>query len=248
MQNKYRGTLVQNKASIIIGFASFLLMTAPMQATPVGTLSLANCSGGGVIVTATTIDWTLPVGGGNGCIQTGVLTNVSYGSGSNLGAGVQGTIIDLTGGLPVANFLTFAGAPGLHFDLLQLGPSVSNTNCAALTLGQSCSAVVGSPFLLTLSSLTSSTVSLQAAGTAGDSVSSSSIWSGGFTTQIANMTPAQIQAAISTPGGSVASTYSGDFRVTIVGGVSTVPEPGTAMLFGTGILLISMRLIKRINS
>ena len=246
MHNKYRGTLVQNKTSIIIGIASFLLIAAPTQATPVGTLSLANCSGGGVVVTATTIDWTLPVGGGNGCIQTGVGTNVNYGAGSNLGAGVTGNILDLTGSLP-ANFITFISAPGLHFDLLQLGPSTSNTNCAALTLGNSCSAVAGSPFLLTLSSLTSSTVSLQASGTAGDSVSSNSIWSGGFTTQIAGMTPAQIQSVIAA-GGSVASTYSGDFRVTIIGGVTIIPEPGTAVLFGMGICLISMRLIKRANS
>ena len=234
--------LMQHKSLIMIGIASFLLMTGPIQATPIGTLTLANCAGGGVIVTATTIDWTLPVGGGNGCIQTGVGTAVTYGLGSTLGPGIQGTILDLTGAFPI-NFITFLSAPGLHFDLLQLGPSTANTNCAALTIGQSCSAAAGSPFLLTLSSLTSSTVSLQASGTAGDSVSSSSVWSGGFTTQIANMTPAQIQAAIAN-GGSVSSTYSGDFRVTITG----VPEPGTAILMGMGVFLIAVRLVKRPNS
>ena len=248
MQNILRGMPVQNKSSIIIGIAGFLLMASSTQATPVGTLTLANCSGGGVIVSATTIDWTLPVGGGNGCVQTGVLTNVTYGAGSILGTGVQGSILDLTAGTFPANFITFASAPGLHFDLLQLGPASSNTNCAALMIGDSCSAVAGSPFLLTRSSTAGTTVSLQALGTAGDSVSSSSIWQGGFTTQIADKTPAQIQAAIAVPGGTVSSTYSGDFRVTIVGGAIITPEPGTALLMGMGVFLIAVRVIKRPNS
>ncbi len=241
MQNNYRGMLIQKKSSILIGIASFLLMTVPIQATPIGSLSLANCSGGGVIVTATTIDWTLPVGGGNGCIQTGVGTNVTYGLGSTLGPGVTGSILDLTGSFPI-NFITFLSAPGLHFDLLQLGPSTINTNCAALMIGESCSAVAGSPFLLTKNSATDTTVTLRASGSAGDLISSNSIWSGAFTTQVP-MTPAEIQATIA-GGGSVASTYSGDFRVTITG----VPEPGTAILMGMGFFLIAVRLVKRANS
>jgi len=225
----------------IVGGLAFCLM--PARATPLGHLDVANCGAGGVTVGGITIDWTQPVGGGNGCIQTGAGTNVTFGTSSTLTAGVAGTILDLTAGvLPVANFMTFTGATGLHFDLGGLGPGSSNTTCTGLTLGNSCSAFAGSPFILTLTGTTATTVTLSAFGTAADGVGPASNWSGGFTTQIANMTPAQIQAAIAA-GGSVSSTYSGDFDATLSS--VTTPEPGSAGLLALGMGLLAFGFMGR---
>src|SRR5689334_6279756 len=103
--------------------AAFLFCLTPASAAVSGTLALANCSGGGVLVSATTIDFTLPVGGGTGCISTATKTNVTYATGTLLPA-VAGTIKDLVSGGPaiVVDFMTFAGNSDLHFDLTQLGP------------------------------------------------------------------------------------------------------------------------------
>src|SRR5260221_6138125 len=140
--------------------AAFLFYLAPASAAVSGTLSIANCSGGGVAVSATTIDFTLPVGGGTGCIATATNTNVAYSTGTLLPA-VAGTIKDLTSGGPsiVLDFMTFSGNPDLHFDLTQLGPGVNNTDCVNLALGDSCSAVAGSPFILQKTA-TGTTISL----------------------------------------------------------------------------------------
>src|SRR4051812_39663168 len=84
------------------------------SAAVVGNLSTANCAGNGVIVTATTIDWTDPIGPPDGCIVTGIGTNVDYGAGV-LGPATFGRILDLPPvipGIPVLNFMTFNSGPG----------------------------------------------------------------------------------------------------------------------------------------
>ena len=70
---KLKGLGVQGAFCVL---AAFLFSITPASAAVIGHLDVANCAGGGVIVNATTIDFTLPVGGGNGCIQTGTGTNV----------------------------------------------------------------------------------------------------------------------------------------------------------------------------
>src|SRR5882724_11049337 len=132
-------------------FAAFLFSITPVSAAVIGHLDIANCAGGGVTVTATTIDFTLPVGGGFGCIQTGTGTTVSYAGGTLL-PGVTGSILDLTaGGGTVLDFMTFVGNPLLHFDLTGIGPGVVNTVCAAVLDPNlpNCSVVPGSAFILT---------------------------------------------------------------------------------------------------
>src|SRR4051794_14537703 len=91
--------------------AAALLSSADLGSAAVsGTLSIANCGSGGVIVSGTTIDFTAPEGGGTGCIATGTGTNVTYTTGTLVPA-VQGTIKDLTIGGPsiVLDFMTFTG-------------------------------------------------------------------------------------------------------------------------------------------
>jgi len=134
--------------------------------------------------------------------------------------------------------MTFTGNTNLHFELLALGPGVADTACGALTIdGTSCSVAAGSPFILTLTS-TGTSVSLSASGTATDTSAAVSDWFGAFTTQL-TQSPGEIQAAILTPGGSITSTYSGTFRVSIV----PVPEPASFLLIGGG--LIALACLKR---
>jgi hypothetical protein len=219
---------------------SVFTVSGPLaNATPTGHLDINNCIGGGVTVTATVIDWIPPTDAGNGCIDTGVGTNVSYSTGT-LTAGAAGTILDLNAAttvLPLANFMTFATAPGLSFSLSALGPGAASTTCVGLAVNQSCSVFAGSPFVLTATSNGGTAVRLDATGRAIDSTGSS-IWSGSFTTQISNMTPAQIQATI-LAGGSVTSTHSGDFSLT------TVPEPTTIGSMAFGLLLIGAGAFRR---
>jgi hypothetical protein len=202
-----------------------LLITIPAaQATPVGNLDIANCAGGGVRVSPTAIDWLLPVGPPNGCIMTGTTTAVTF-SGGTLGPAQTGSILDLTiGGGTVPNFITFASAPTLHFDLSSVGPGA----CPGGTvLGSFCLSFDG----------TNTNVSLKASGSAGDATGTSP-WNGSFTTQFPNMTPAQIQAALASQG-FVQNTYSAGFAIT------TVPEPTTLGSMALGLLLIGAGAIRR---
>jgi hypothetical protein len=197
------------------------------MATPMGTLNIANCSGGGITVSATTIVFTPATGGGTGgCIDTGLGTALTY-SGGSLGGGIVGNILNLTaGGGAVNNFMTFTGTP-LDFTLTGLGPASSTPCSGAITLNQTCSAP-GSPFVLT--DLGANTgISLTATGTASDGVGPSSNWTGAFTSQITGETIAQILNTIST-GGSIQSTHSASFSVT------SVPEPMTLSMMGIGLL------------
>jgi hypothetical protein len=207
--------------------AASLFSITPASAAVIGHLDVANCGGGGVTVNATTIDFTLPAGGGFGCIVTGTGTNVSY-SGGTLLPGVTGSILDLVaGGGIVLDFMTFVGNPNLHFDLTALGPGVINTACAAVLDPNlpSCSVVAGSPFILAPTS-TGTSITLSASGIARDGSVPTSTFIGAFTTQIAGVTPASIAATIG-GGGSVSSTNSGDFTITLS---PTVPEPSTVSI------------------
>jgi hypothetical protein len=204
-----------------------------------GRLDVANCAGGGVSVSLTTIDWQPPAGGPNGCIATGLNTNIA--GVPTLGPAVVGTILDLSaGGGAVPNFMVFGA---YNFTLLGFGPGVSNTACSTTNnaANPACSVVAGSPFILSPGSLGTS-ITLPAFGTVSNGTAPGGTWSGSFTTQIAGLTPSTVQSTI-LGGGSVASAFSGDF--TIVG----IPEPAAMFLIGGGLLaLAAVRRFKAARS
>ncbi len=124
---------MKHLGTIVIAMFAALLLSTPAKGDVAGILNVSNCAGGGVTISSISIDWTLPVGGGNGCIQTGVGTNITYTGGGPLTSGVAGVAKDVTaGGGTVLDFMTFTGNPNLHFDLTSLGPGVNNTVCAAV--------------------------------------------------------------------------------------------------------------------
>jgi hypothetical protein len=109
---------------------------------------------------------------------------------------------------------------------------------ATTTAGDSCTVSSTSPFLLVGNGNGTTTVDLFAAGTVLDpNNSSSSNWSGTFTTQLTE-TPTAVYNTI-TAGGSVASTQSAQFNVVAAG----TPEPGSIsmFLFGGTLLLAAWR-------
>lgn len=223
----------------VIGGLAFLGLFTAASATPLIVPTFAfktgNC-GENVTVDAFTIDWGSPSLGTPGCIVANPSTNVSYvGAGNtpmNLLAGATGTINDLPGG-PTTDFISFTAHPDLHFNLESIGPGSSNTTCAGLGVGFSCSvdlsALYGfpftSPFLLTRT-VTGTNVSLSVFGKAYDADGGlGSEWIGEFSVPITGQTPAQIEATIKA-GNSVTSPHGGDFLLT------AIPEPSTYAMLG----------------
>ena len=214
------------------------------SAATIGQLSIGNCSGGGVTVTMTLIDW-LPA---SQCLQAGTPTNVTSGLGS-IAATSFGTINDLDSTTAPAGFAGFMTFGAIKLDLVTLGPGTL-PNCGSNPgLNKSCSILlpgsVISPFIL-MQDNNGTAVTLFASGTTLDTTDHIlSYWTGSFTTQLNTGTVGGVfydysPAAISTTilgGGSITSTYSGTFNIT------AVPEPVSMALIGGG--LIALAALKR---
>ncbi len=209
------------------------------SASVIGTLSEANCPGGGATVSLTTMIWSPPgTFVGTGCFDTGIATSLSY-SGGVVGPAAVGNIMNLTaGGGSVDQFMTILGTT-LDFvlDGFMIPTPSNGTNCASTTSGQTCVVYTGSPFLLTNGGSSTTWVGLTAFGHIADGGGISD-WYGTFTTQLTEA-PGAVETTI-LGGGSISSTQSGQFVVSVV-----VPEPASMTLIGAGLIAIAMARMRR---
>ncbi len=218
-------------SAVLLAAVAFLLSAVSASATPNGTLATTV---EGVTVTPTAIDWS-PAGGGTGNMATTAPTNITYTGGGPLLQGSAGLIKDFTflTPLPIIDFMTFAGHPNLHFDLLGLGPGVVNTSCPnSFDPNDPACTPSFSPYILHPGSA-GTTLTLRAFGLARDASATSSTWLGGFSFDFDGKTPFDLQTVLET-GGSITSSHSGAFVDEV--GQQPVPEPTTMLLLGSGLL------------
>lgn len=228
----------------LFSLAVAALCAPSASASIIGHLSVANCGGGGVTVDFSTINWSpgtpLPTST-TACINTSIGTNLSSTIVGALAPPVAGTINDLPPAAGVIGFMTFGPVIGgnLLFNLDGFGPPVLPECSVNPSVGNSCSIVfmgIQSPFILTTTA-TGTSVTLLAHGNITDPNGGPiSFWNGAFTTQINGQTPMDIRNTVTAPGGSISSSFSGEFDV-------VVPEPMTMALIGGG--LIALAAIKR---
>lgn len=240
------------------------LVAIPCFATPIGSLSLANTSNGGVLVSSTGIDFTPPVGLGFGDFSTGSFTNIQYnptvGTTATLNSTTNpfGQIKDIPIGTgPIVNFIQFytgttqpspAGNGTLQtyptFTLTSIAPGGTPqgalNNCAGVTdIGVSCSPFLTSfggtsPFVLT-KRLTGIDVTI-GFGILGIDATGNVPWVGSFTTQLplSQFSDPSAVQAYINGGGVINNAYSGTFTA------NAIPEPATYGLLGSGMLLLGV--------
>jgi hypothetical protein len=233
-----------------------LVLLAPglLSASAIGTLEIAGV--GPVAVSATTIDFS-PAGTGTG----NFLVTGTAGDMTTVPIGSIGTISDLNvitappGGplaTPVDPFILVPGvAPLFSYNLEQifLGGAPS---CAAIPgVGGSCTPsnlVPNSPFVLTQNN-GSVGVQFSGRGTVTNLTDlSQAPYSGLFTANLTVLqynTIAEVLAQVA-GGGAVSSSWSASF--TSSGGGSTVPEPATFGLIGTGLIGLALVARRRTSS
>lgn len=209
-----------------------------------GNGSIGICGGGGVIVDATHITWSPPLGSlgaGWGCDVTGGGTAITYNNGGamfgTIGGAVNGNIKNLPA--PGDMFLTFAGNGGYNLDFVLTNFGATNTVSTACSdsLPNECIVTAGSPFDL-LNNANGVGVTLNAFGTILDGGVTSN-WNAIFTTQLSTTpqfagttTDEEVQDIIL--GDGVAAGQIGPTAWSATLTVTPVPEPGTVSLFLLG--------------
>lgn len=277
-------------ALLVILIAAASMMSTAAQATVSGILDTGST--GSVTATLTSLSFSNDpaaqpaTGGANfSCPLDSPACNSDVSSSTVLSfagcAGILGTGtcltagegVDVSGGtitaasVPENNFLTFSNNSNLVFSLTGIDtyvgdPGVS-TDCAGLSVGQSCTAYVGSPVLLTVKAGGSTDVSFDVTGIASDTgvagLANGSVYQGGFTQHLPSESAAAIQMFFcgtnANPTITTCLTYEaanpnlGPFEITSSQSgsfaASAVPEPNTLALMLIGGLLIGVTRIRR---
>jgi hypothetical protein len=233
------------------GLGLILLTATPSFATTTANLYLGGT--GTVTVTATSITFnennTTPAG-----------SSTAVGVGTTVAGVTAGQPVDINGGGTIAESstlsvpVTFPDTPTVTATITSFGPGSSNTDCAGLTTGESCSPALPtgtSPIILTYTggpgaegSPTGSEGTdavLPTSGTLTDAGVTGTL-NGSFSATIPDETPEQLVAMFATTGASFSTTYSGSFTVT---STSAVPEPREISLLLAASLLMGLAFIKR---
>jgi hypothetical protein len=201
------------------------------SANVVGTANISNCAGGAVEFSAAAVTWFPAISATTGCVSTDIGTALVY-SGGTIGAGVSGDIKNLT--LPLApgidHFIDIPAAPtAIDFLLSGFMTSIAtNASCAGLGVGQSCLLSSNLPLLLVQLQAGHVALSLTEFGTVTDGVGNADNWTGTLTSELVNLTPLDIQNAIT---GSSSLTISWSESITVTpADVTALPEPGSLAL------------------
>ena len=224
--------MVPRPLRVVVLIAALVSLLVPaVQAVPItGELSF----GSSVTFSQNAEDF-FPPGGGSGTVAIGPPVNGSF---APL-AFTSGSILDLNratspvgAAINIPNFLTFAAAPNIRFDLTQVVPGVFTAAqlFAPPAAGQTATPV-GSHYNLINTSATSSILSFSVTANAVN-VSTNEItpYNGIFTAQFSDRSYQSVMATIG-ENGTVASTFSAHF--------TPVPEPAAAAaaLVLSGVLL-----------
>lgn len=243
-------------AHTLVGSALGLILLTAMPSFATVTPNLYLGGTGTVSVTATSITFTenntTPAGSSTAVGVGTTIPNVSPGDPVDINGGNP---ISAIGGLPTS--VTFPNSPTVSATITSFGPGSSNTDCAGLTTGESCSASLGgltSPIILTYTgsgteSATGGTgpnegtdAVLPTSGTLTDAGKTGTL-NGSFSATIPDETPESLLTLFgSTTGASFATTYSGSFTETVS---SAVPEPRTTSLLLGASLLMGLAFLKR---
>jgi len=215
---------------LAVTLGSVLAVSGSASMIPTGQVNF----GGNATVTANTINF---FAGPNG--TTPGIVNVGQPDTGGFTGFSGGTIQNLTGTFPVIDFITFATAGGpVFFDLQGFNPGTGTAaGCGSNAVGSVCTPA-GSGFTLTQNQgLVSLSLSLFGVSYAGTSASGSDQTLGLITTQ-APGTISSVLAAAGTPAG-----FSDSYSATLF--ASAVPEPGSFLALGSGLLLLSAGLLRR---
>jgi len=268
-------TLNRNRI-LMFGVVAALTFVGTANADVMGSLGLG--SSGYVQATLTSINWTADASAIGVCSPNPCNADVDSATTLLFTGGPLGLRegVEVNGGFPFGSpppagatifnpFLQFASHPNLLYFLTGVFPGSSNTNCAGLANGQSCSINVAgtpSPVILTATGNgTATRVSIDMFGFASDAgaavcfpvvTAACSSWTGGFSATIAGITP-QGLLLFFCPDGTcdAADVAAGNRRdVLSVSGsfIATVPETDSTFFFTAelGLVALGVKLKKRL--
>jgi hypothetical protein len=256
------------KASIFAKAAMAVVLSAgAAQAQLAGTLNFsgtvlarsATLPGGGLDPVNVVLDFINPVGSGMGFITISAGGNTGSFAPFNTIAPappVFGTIKDITvgdgGAYNIPGFVQVPVAPLFSFNLLSIAPgSFSSASCfVPAVAGQTCTPAGNSgPTVFNLANNANpasiggidATVAFGVSGVVTGPGGPSTFF-GTFTTKFPGQSYQDVLTVINTVGGTVQTSFSATLIVT----PSTVPEPATVALMGTGLLgLVGFARLRR---